>query len=500
MVWHLVVILGCMLGPLASVTTAAGTDRPNILFAFADDWGTHAGVYGTAGIETPHFDRLANEGVLFERAFAAVPSCTPSRGAVLTGQHPWRLGPGANLHSTLPAELPVYPHLLEKRADYFTGHTGKGWGPGKLKAGGRTRRPTGAKFANFSAFLKEKPADQPFCFWFGTSDPHRPYRDTLHKKFGIDPAEVHVPAELPDTSTTRRDIANYYAEAMRFDRDLGQLVEQLKQAGLFENTLIVVSGDHGWPFPRGKSNLYDAGCHVPLAVHWPAGINGGRRVKDFVNLVDLAPTFLRAAGVKPPQAMTGHSLMPILRAKRGGRVTAHRSHVILAKERHHGRCRPNGRGYPSRAIRTKHFLYIRNDRPHRWPAGSPWLSSSQNIFSDVDAGPTKQWMIEHANEKSVRARFAKAFGKRPAEELYDLRDDPRQMENVANQSRYQAIQAHLAATLEQELKALEDPRARGEGGKFDSYPYYTGYGNKQVTPPTSVQRALNLKPNPASDD
>ncbi len=472
---------------------AAAEDRPNILFAFADDWGVHASAYGTEGIETPHFDRIAKEGVRFQHAFVSVPSCTPSRGSILTGQHAWRLGPGANLHSTLPAKFPVYPWLLKRKAGYFVGHTRKGWGPGRYDAGGREKRPAGPRFDSFDAFLKKRPDDKPFCFWFGSTDPHRDYSDALRKKMGIAPDDVEVPPYLPDVPTVRKDIANYYAEVQRFDRDVGRIMKKLKKAGELSETLVVMTGDHGWPFPRGKSHLYDAGARVPLAIRWPEEVKAGRVVTDFVSLVDLAPTFLEAAGVSRPAQMTGDSLMGILRAKRGGRVADDRSSVVLAKERHHGLCRPDGKAYPSRAIRTEHFLYIRNFKPDRWPAGSPRLSSSQHIFSDTDNGPTKKWMIAHANEPEVRPLFKQCFAKRPAVELYDLRKDPHQMNNVAEDPDYAQVRRHLGTTLEKELRALEDPRVTGGGEKFSEYPYYTGYGVEKVEPPESVKKALDLE-------
>lgn len=155
--------------------------------------------------------------------------------------------------------------------------------------------------------------------------------------------------------------------------------------------------------------------------------------------------------------------------------------------------RPDNEGYPSRAVRTERFLYIRNYEPDRWPQGAPDMASSQGIFSDTDNGPSKQYLIDRADEPDVRPLFLSVFGKRPAEELYDLRRDPYQMNDVAGQPEYATVKEHLAGLLQDELKALKDPRAFGRGDEFDRYPYRVRYGYHKVEPPASVRRALGLE-------
>jgi len=470
--------------------------RPNILLLLADDWGVHAGVYGTKGIQTPTFDRLVEEGVSFERAFSSTPSCTPARGALLTGQHTWRLGPGMNLFSTLPSSLPVYQDLLEQ-AGYFVGYTRKGWGPGNVKAGGRTRNPAGPEFEDFKTFLEQKPSDQPFSFWFGSYDPHRRYSDELRQKMGIDPSEVEVPAYMPDVDETRKDIANYYAEVQRFDRESGELISLLKEAGELENTLIVMTGDHGWPFPRAKANLYDPGTHVPFVIWWPEKMkvdNKGRIISDFIQFSDLAPTFLQAAGVEIPSQMTGRSLLSILLNTREGRIEAFRSYALLALERH-ARCRKNNLGYPSRAIRTENYLYIRNYKPDRWASGSPYYRTNEGIFGDTDYGYAKAYMIDQAEDPRIHSLFMQSFGKRPTEELYELHEDPDQMHNLANDPDYKHIRKMLSRLMQSELKALEDPRALGEATQFDQYPYWGKHPYERIVPPKHIQRVLELDGN-----
>jgi arylsulfatase A-like enzyme len=476
------IVLLCALGLsiAAPAAHAQPDDPPNILFAFADDWGTHAGVYGTVGLETPIFDRVAEQGVLFERAFVSSPSCTPSRGAVLTGQHIWRLGPGANLWSTLPAELPVYPYMLQDDAGYFVGHTRKGWGPGRLEPGGRDARPAGPSFESFDAFLDARPADAPFVFWFGSSDPHRVYADSLRAAMNLDPADVTVPPYYPDVPAVRRDIANYYAEVQRFDQEVGQLMDRLRAMGELNNTIVVISGDHGWPFPRGKTQLYDAGTHVPLAIQWPDRVPPGRVVQDFVSLTDLAPTFLEAAGVAVPEQITGRSLLPLLASDRD-RFDSPRDEIVFGRERHTpAQAGDESGGYPMRAIRTDEFLYIRNFTPDRWPSGTPdWQNAyfEEGWLGDCDNGPAKFYLWAHRDDPDVAPLYDLSFAKRPAEELYVLQDDPHQMRNVADEPEHAAVKARLRERLMEALAATDDPRAANAMVPLDEGPYYGGIPN-----------------------
>jgi len=454
-----------------------GTERPNILFAFADDWGAHASAYGTSPVETPAFDRVAREGVLFERAFAPAPSCTPSRGSVLSGQHAWRLGPGANLYGTLLSSIPVYTRLLQKQADYFVGYTRKGWGPGEYR-GNRMDNPAGTSFANFKAFLEDRPEDQPFCFWFGSNDPHRGYSDKLRERYDIDPAEVDVPPYLPDVEAVRKDIANYLAEVLRFDRDLQRLLRVLRERGELDDTMVVVSGDHGWPFPRGKTHLYDSGSRVPLAVRWPEQLEEKQKVSRPVNLADLAPTFLDVAGVKRPEQMTARSLLPLMKKDEEVEHREHWRQVFLARERHVlSQEAPQTGGYPMRAIRTEDYLYIRNVKPKRWPSGTPhWQQATMKNawLADTDNGPTKYYMWAHRDEPGVKRKYDLAFGKRPAEELYYMPDDPYQMKNLAEDPEHAEIKQKLRSRLMEELKRTDDPRVTEGGTDFDQMDYSGG--------------------------
>ena len=450
--------------------------RPNIVFAIADDWGwPHAGAYGDEGVSTPTFDRLVREGVLVENAYISSPSCTPSRGAIITGQQFWRLGPAGNLWSVWPSRFPEYPRLLAGEG-YFVGSYRKGWGPGSHP--GTPVSPAGKIYASVDAFFEARPDEMPFCLWFGASDPHRPYRKDSGAESGIDLDKVHLFEHFPDSEVVRGDVADYYFEVQRFDRDVGELVDLLEQMGELDDTLIVMTGDHGMPFPRAKGNLYDSGTRVPMAIRWGREVPGGRTVTDFVSTTDVAPTFLEAAGVPVPGEMTGRSLLAILRSGESGRVSADREHVVFGRERHVvAQEAPSLGGYPARGIRSDKYLYIRNYEADRWPAGTPHYEKAQapNAWlADCDNGPTKWFLWEHRDDPEIRKYYDLSFAKRPAEELYDLEKDPGQVVNVAADPEYIGIRKGLAAQLTGELIATEDPRLDGRGSMFDSQPYLGG--------------------------
>jgi arylsulfatase A-like enzyme len=449
--------------------------RPNILFCIADDWGwPHASAYGEPVLLTPNFDRIAEEGALYEHAYVSSPSCTPSRNAILTGQFHWRLKEGGNLWSTLRPEYPVYPMLLQD-AGYAVGHWRKSWGPGDYKRLGRIEHPAGPRFGGFPQFLEAKSDDQPFCFWLGASDPHRPYQLDSGEQSGMDLSKIRVPDVFPDTDVSRGDIADYFYEVQRFDRDVGEALDLLQERGELENTIVVMTGDHGWPFPRGKTQLYDLGARVPLAIRWPGKIKPGQTEADFVSLTDLAPTFLEAAGLQPPASMTGQSLVSSFSG------AEHRDYVLTGRDRHTpSQMAPEKEGYPMRAIRTDDWLYIYNFRPDLWPMGQPYPDKA-NIawqwFSDCDGGPIKNQMIlEKWRSDEWEQLYQLTFGQRPQEELYYVPDDPYQMKNLADEPAHQGTKNTLRAKLFAGLARTGDPRVVGGEEIFTSFPYLGGGG------------------------
>jgi arylsulfatase A-like enzyme len=461
-------------GLLAWGSLAAGAEqvRPNILLFIADNWGRHASAYGTEVLRTPNFDRVAREGVLFNRAFCPVPSCTPTRSAMLTGQAPHRLAHAANLWSQLDQAHAVYPDLLEA-AGYVVGHRGKGWGPGLDAPGGRTRNPAGPQFKTLATFLDSVPAGRPFCFWDGnTGTARQNIRSGAGAAAGLSPAAVRVPPSWPDAPEIRAALADYYESVQRMDAQVGEVLRVLEDRGLLERTVVVVGSDNGWQFPRGLANCHDSGCHVPLALRWGRDLAGpggaaGRRLEEFVDLTDLAPTFLEIAGLRPLPVMTGRSLLPLLR----GEAQTGRDAVFLERERH-ANVRAGDVGYPCRGIRTARFLYLRNLRPARWPAGDPQLHFAVGPFGDADPSPVKDYILAHRDEPAVRRFYELNFGLRPAEELYDLTKDPDQLVNVAGRADYAAAKRELGARLDRWMRDTADPRAGRETDEFDRYPYY----------------------------
>lgn len=464
-------LLGCILmgSKKASQVTHERPKRPNILFCIADDWGwPHAAPYGDSVVKTPTFNRLAAEGVLFEKAFVSSPSCTPSRGAILTGQDFWRLEDGANLWSTLDKKFPVYPLLLEK-SGYFVGFWGKAWGPGDLAPGGYIDQyPSGKNYkGGLKEFMDARPDGQPFCFWLGSTDPHRGYEKGSGAAAGIDVDAIKVPGFYPNAKEIKSDIADYYYEVQRFDRTVGEAIKLLESKGELDNTIIVITGDNGAPFPRCKANVYDMGVRVPLAIWWGGQLRKGTINKNLVSLTDLAPTFLDLAGIPIPTQMSGHSLKPFLLESAAGKQNS-RDFIVYGRERHTpAQKKPSMDGYPSRAIRTDNYLYIVNLFPERWPVGVPQgATNGSSGFADCDAGPSKQFLM--SNKANYMGFYELCFEKRPKEELYDIKADPYQMVNLAGDSKYSGIKADLSKKLVNYLKSTNDPRFVPSGFDFDA--------------------------------
>ncbi len=442
---------------------------PNILFMIADDWSyPHAGVYGNKVVRTPTFDGLAKNGAVFENAYCAAPSCSPSRASILLGKYPHQLESAGNLWSVIPSKFTNWMRVLESNG-YHTGKSRKGWGPGDFEEGGYTHNPAGKDYDNFKAFLEDRENNLPFAFWFGSQDPHRDYETNAGVKTGMDGNLVTVPGFLPDVSCVRNDILDYYFEVERFDRECGNILESLQQEGLLENTLVIMTSDNGMPFPRAKANLYDYGTRMPLAMYWNGHIEGGRRIADFVNFIDFAPTFVEAAGLPPEKEFSGTSLMSLFNSDETNGV---RDKVFLERERH-ANVRKGDLSYPSRALRTHEYLYIRNFEPDRWPAGDPTVHQSVGQYGDVDNSITKYLIMQDRGNSQKEDFFELAFGKRPQEELYILENDPYNLKNQGANPDYQEVLKTLRKELAEWMGATGDIRAKDPNTPYWDQVLYT---------------------------
>lgn len=476
--------------PLESNAPAASTKRPNILICLADDASfPHMGAYGTSWIKTPAFDRVAREGILFTNVYTPNAKCAPSRASILTGLNSWQLEEAANHSPYFPSKFKTFMEALGE-SGYWVGHTQKGWAPGNPgEINGRRRELTGKAFnqqtlqppttaiskidyaENFRAFLDEKEEGQPFCFWYGSIEPHRTYEYGSSLRKGKTTTEIdRVPSFWPDNDTVRTDMLDYAFELEYFDQHISKMLKLLEERGELENTIIVITADNGMPFPRAKGQAYDMSNHLPLAIMWKNGISKtGRVVNDFVSFIDFAPTFLELAQLSPNesgmQPMEGKSLSDILFSEQEGTVNPQRDHVLIGKERHDVG-RPNDWGYPIRGVVKGKYLYVKNYEPSRWPAGNP-----ETGYLNTDGGATKTSILNMRRSGESSLYWQLCFGKRPEEELYDLSKDRDCIKNLALDPTFAAVLHQLRQQMEAELKAQGDPRMFGRGSVFDQYPY-----------------------------
>jgi len=457
---------------------------PNILICIADDAG-HMGQQ-CSWINTPAFDRVATGGISFSNAYTPNAKCAPSRACLLTGRNSWQLKEGALHWNNFPAEFKTYPEAL-KDFGYFTGYTGKPWAPGNPgEVNGKKRELCGIAWdniktqpptkgisnnnysANFIEFFKNKPKDKPFCFWFGGREPHRRYEYGSSLKAGKKLSDIkEVPAFFPDNDIVRTDMLDYALEIEYFDSHVGKILDFLESKGELDNTLVIVTSDHGMPFPRAKSDEYDYSNHVPMAMMWGKKVKNPRRVIDnYVSFVDVAPTLFDAVGIEweesGMQETPGASLLPFLQ----GETNGSKNFVLIGKERHDVG-RPNDYGYPIRGIVKDGWMYLRNYRPDLWPAGNPECG-----YPTVDGSPTKTEILQSRHNPETKFYWDWSFGKRPAEELYYLADDPYCIKNLSYEEKYNAMKDSLRDKMEEELKKQNDPRMFGKGYIFHTY-FYT---------------------------
>lgn len=500
----------------------APAKRPNILFAISDDQSfAHTSFAGMKFVQTPAFDYVAENGVHFRNCLAGSPGCAPSRSAIVTGRYHWQ-NEQSGQHAS--GWLKKFASFVDQLAanGYHTGYTGKGVGPFKYgeidslrvqNAAGKAyssikyeegspddERP--GKFinatnyaANFEDFLAQREDGKPFFFWYGATEPHRAYEEGIGLRRGKKPEDVIVPAFFPDVDVIRSDMLDYAVEIEWFDLHLDRMLKQLEAAGELENTIVIVTADNGMPFPRAKANGYEYGIHVPMAISYPEGFPSGRQVDDLISFTDIAPTILELTGTAPGtmQPISGTSFANILTSSEEGTVDPSRQYAFSGRERH-SYSRYQNLGFPQRMIRNQQYLLIWNQRPERWPAGAPqrvipegngalWplygldengIHHSEWAFTDVDACPTKSYLIEQYQVDSIRYYFELAYGKRPEYELFDIQKDPACLDNLIDTASHRAAEDRLKQALLEKLKATADPRVVGPNPEiFETYTRYS---------------------------
>lgn len=465
--------------------------KPNILIVMGDDISfPHMSAYGTKWVSTPGFDRVASQGLLFGNAYTPNAKSSPSRACFLTGRNSWQLEEAANHVPYFPAKFTTFIEALGQNG-YFTGFTAKGWAPGiALDSAGRPRLLTGIHFndkklvppatgisridysANFEDFLNTRKGDQPFCFWYGSTEPHRDYEfGSGIKKGGKKLSDIpEIPGFWPDNEISRNDLLDYAFEIEYFDSHLVKMLEILEKKGELENTIIIVTADNGMPFPRAKGQAYEFSNHMPLAIMWGNGIKRpGRKIFDFISFIDFAPTLLELAGITPEkgrmQPMQGNSFTYLFDTGKDGFVDKTRNHVLIGKERNDVG-RPEDEGYPIRGIVKEGFIYLRNFKQGRWPAGNP-----ETGYLDCDGGPTKSMILTMRREEISRKFWDLSFGLRIGDELYAIGNDPACINNLANDAGYRSHMQNLMNLMFDELREQDDPRVTGNGDIFDEYPY-----------------------------
>lgn len=470
---------------------ALAKKRPNILFAIMDDATyKHMGAYGCKWVKTPNFDRVAKNGLLFQRAYTNNAKCAPSRANILTGRNSWQLEEAANHWPYFPVKFRSFAEALVEHG-YRVGYTGKGFSPAVVQNADGSKRdllvkaynskkktPPTTKISpvdyaeNFTEFLKEDTdLSKPFFFWFGGLEPHRGYEFGSgiakgNKKLS-DLQQEDVFKFWPDNDSVRTDLLDYAFEIEYFDHQLGKMLAKLEAIGELENTLIVVTSDNGMAFPRVKGQEYEYSNHLPLAIMWADGIqNPGRKLDNYISFIDFAPTFLELAGVEPDaskmQSVTGQSFVSLFQNET---IKNGNDYVLIGKERHDVG-RPHDQGYPIRGIVQNNMLYLHNFKPERWPAGNP-----ETGYTNTDGGPTKTVILNKIKTPQEAYFWEWSFGKRPNEEFYDLSTDPDCLHNLIGDKKYLSHYKLLKEKLFSKLLEQKDPRVLGNGDIFDQYKF-----------------------------
>jgi len=407
---------------------------PNIIFIIGDDinWDD-LGSYGNNYVKTPNLDQMAADGARFDNFFVTSSSCSPSRTSILTGRYPHNTG-AAELHTPLPPSLTYFPEQLRK-AGYYTALLGK-WheGPATARAydsviSGARRNGSGGENQWLNMISTCKATGKPFFLWLATFDAHRPWSPDAEFTVTHDPQkDIRIPPTLIDDSATRRDLASYYNEIGRIDTYLGQLRKTLEREGLAQNTIIIFTADNGRPFPGSKTRLHDRGLKEPLLLYWPGKIRPGTVNRALISSIDLAPTLLDIAGVKPAPSIQGSSFLSLLSQPEG----TFRKYIFGEHNWH------DYEAY-ERSVRTDNFLYIYNGRP-QFDNGGP---------IDANQSPSAHSLKRQQTGRLTALQQDALQQPRPREEFFVMAEDPLQVQNQVNNPRYRKQVQALRNKLQQ---------------------------------------------------
>jgi arylsulfatase A-like enzyme len=440
-------------------TSSAPATQPNILIILSDDHSAaHVGCYGNADVKTPNLDKLASQGMRFDRAYVTAPQCVPSRASILTGRHPIDIGM-TRFSAALPRDVRLFPETLRDHRNYFAGLCGRsfhldgnGYNHPRIAphlaegdmpnvrasrldyvrvANGEPKQLRAETVAQFEEFLGKVPAGRPFFLQVCWSDPHRPHTDEElpHRH---DRASLTLPPFYPDSPPMREMLAAYYDEIGRMDGDTGRVLSILEKRGLAGNTIVVFMGDNGASQLRGKGTLNEFGVRVPLIIRWPGVIKPGASSDKLVSGDDLGPTFLAAAGLEPAKEMTGQSILPLLK----GDANYKGRDAVFCERGPHGSALPNGSNAfdLGRTIITPQYKLIYN---------ATW----QLPYRPVDFGLNDVQALADAGKLDKKFADLYLAPQRPMFELYDLKADPSEMTNLAGKAEVKEIEADLKGRL-----------------------------------------------------
>lgn len=430
-----------VLAALLICNVAFAAARPHIVLFIADDltWND-LGAYGNPDVRTPNVDKLAREGMTFTRAFAASPTCAPSRSALFTGTYPMRNGAHAN-HSLVSSDVRTLPQYLSELG-YRTVIAGKThFGPREIfpfeyLPNSNVSPPgkpevlwTDLGTEAIEALLKSHDKKQPLALVVAAHSPHVYWPEND----GYTPANLTLKPYMVDTPETRQALAKYYTDVTKMDREVGIVRTALERHGYAKNTLFMFTSDQGAQFPFGKWSLYDAGMQVPFIATWPGHTPLGASSGAIVSLVDVLPTMVDVAGGQAPQNVDGRSFTAVLE----GRASKHLEAAFAA---HTGDGQMNRA--PMRTIRTERFKYIANLRPE--------LSYGTHIdrADGVDGRDYWNSWVKLAETDPAAARLVRRYHDKPVAELYDLSQDPFELVNLAGDPAYAGIEAQLRGKLD----------------------------------------------------